>query len=123
MKSRRRAFLGSLAALPLAPAMGKAETPPATPPPEGLADDPVSDRKSKATSRKQAELAILRARKLAAVFDDQIRQAEWAFEDAHEQLVARFRRVYNDVTYEAFETSKLTVEVKRGETKKDIPLD
>jgi len=80
---------------------------PATPPPEGLAEDPVSEPKSKATSRKQAELAILRARKLAAVFDDQIRQAEWAFEDAHEELVARFRRVYNDVTYESFEKDAL----------------
>ena len=90
--------------------MGAMRCPPpgvATPPTEGLADDPVSDRKSKATSRKQAELAILRARKLAAVFDDQIRQAEWAFEDAHEQLVARFRRVYNDVTYESFEKDAL----------------
>ena len=78
-----------------------------TPPTEGPADDPVSDRKSKATSRKQAELAILRARKLAAVFDDQVRQAEWAFEDAHDQLVARFRRVYNDVTYASFEKDAL----------------
>jgi len=90
--------------------MGAVRRPPpgVDPPPSGpLEDDPSSDRKPKAASPKQAELAILRARKLAAVFDDQVRQAEWAFEDAHEQLVARFRRVYNNVTYESFEKDAL----------------
>jgi hypothetical protein len=77
-------------------------------PPNGqLDDDQGKGGKPKAPSPKQAELAILRTRKLASVFEDQLCQAEWAFEDAFAKLAARFRRVYNDLTFEAFEKDAL----------------
>jgi hypothetical protein len=56
---------------------------------------------------KAAELRKMRLRKLAGILEDQYKQAEWAFEDTSQQLVDRFRRVYNDVTFEAFEKDAL----------------
>jgi hypothetical protein len=90
--------------------MGPVRRPPpeVAPPPNGqLEDDQGKGGKPKAPSPKQAELAILRTRKLASVFEDQLCQAEWAFEDAFAKLAARFRWVYNDLPFEAFEKDAL----------------
>jgi hypothetical protein len=54
-----------------------------------------------APSKKAAQLE-LRKRKLAALFEDQRRQAEWAFEDTFAELASRFKRVYGP-SYDAFE--------------------
>ncbi len=58
-------------------------------------------------SPKEAELQIMRGRKLAAVLDDQLRQAAWTFEDTYERLAGRFRRAHLGVTYASFEKDAL----------------
>ena len=49
------------------------------------------------------QAAIMRARKLTCILEDQLKQAEWSYEEHFDTLVDRFRRVYNPVKYEEFE--------------------
>src|ERR1700745_1814795 len=49
------------------------------------------------------EAAIMRARKLAGILEDQRKQAEWAFEDRFNDLVGRFRQVTNGPSFYEFE--------------------
>ena len=56
---------------------------------------------------KAAALRQMRFRKLASVLEDQFHQAEWSFEDTFQKLAERFKRVYNDVTFEGFEKDAL----------------
>lgn len=56
-----------------------------------------------AESPKAAAARVMRTRKLAAVLEDQYRQAAWAFEDEFAKLERRFKIIGNPVTYAAFE--------------------
>jgi hypothetical protein len=49
------------------------------------------------------EATIFRARKMAALLEDQRKQGEWAFEDTFAKLAMSFKRAYNPTKYEAFE--------------------
>lgn len=49
------------------------------------------------------EARIMRAQKLAGILEDQYRQAEWAYEERFDALASRFKRVYNPMSFEAFE--------------------
>lgn len=70
-------------------------------------EDDAPEEDDKPETPKQAVFRVLRLRKLAGVLEDQLKQAEWAFEDTFEKLAARFKRVYNDVSFEGFEKDAL----------------
>lgn len=52
---------------------------------------------------KSAAVRISRARKLAGILEDQYRQAEWAYEERYTKLAGSFKRIYNPLSFEAFE--------------------
>lgn len=83
----------------------------APPPPmkaEPKDERPKDNEEEKEPEKKPSkEAAILRARKLAGVLEDEIRQASLQFEDEFDALVGRFKLVYNPTTYEAFEKDAL----------------
>lgn len=90
----------------------------------------AEDEDEKKPPKKEA--AMMRARKLAGILEDQYKQAEWAFEDRFTALVDRFRRVYNPLSYEEFEkdamaefgdTAGLTIINSLREARKLAPLD
>lgn len=69
--------------------------------------EPKADAVAEMKEQKEATLRVNRFRKLAGVMEDQYRQAEWSFEDAFEKLAVRFKRVYSDVSFTAFEKDAL----------------
>ena len=55
----------------------------------------------KDSTKKAAEM--MRARKFAAILEDQYKQAEWAFEDRLTEIGARLKKLYNPTSFDAFE--------------------
>ncbi len=68
---------------------------------------PKKDDEEKEESPKEAQFRVLRMRKLAGILEDQYKQAELAFEDTSKLLTDRFRRAYQDVSFETFEKDAL----------------
>lgn len=58
-------------------------------------------------SPKEAGFRIMRTRKLAGVLEDQLRQAHLLFDETHEKLAARFKRLSNLNGFDAFEKDAL----------------
>lgn len=74
----------------------------------GGKDDKANDKeKSKAKEEKEAALLAGRRRKLAAVLEDQYRQAELAFEERYAALRTQFRRAHVPATFVNFEKDAL----------------
>ena len=93
----------------LAALHGKPEAPAPPPAPPKKVDeaDGGDEDDGKPESPKEASHRIMRMRKLAGILEDQYLQAELSFEDTYEKLAGRFKRVYNKVSYEAFEKDAL----------------
>lgn len=70
-------------------------------------DDDKNKEKSKAKEEKEAALLAGRRRKLAAVLEDQYRQAELAFEERYAALRTQFRRAHVPATFVNFEKDAL----------------
>jgi hypothetical protein len=67
--------------------------------------EPKEEKKDE--TPKEAQQRIMRLRKLAGILEDQYKQAEWAFEDTSKKLTDRFRRLYQDISFEDFEKDAL----------------
>lgn len=82
-----------------------AERAPVDPEDAILAKEPGKDEPKE--TPKEAQQRIMRLRKLAGILEDQFKQAEWYFEDASKKLTDRFRRLYQETTFEDFEKDAL----------------
>lgn len=81
---------------------GKPLMPPPSEPeekPKTLKAQAKDDKKD--STKKAAEM--MRARKFAAILEDQYKQAEWAFEDRLTEIGARLKKLYNPTSFDAFE--------------------
>ena len=83
---------------------GKSPIPPSPAPPAEEKDVPEEDEKKKSTKK---AAAMMRARKFASILEDQLKQAEWAFEDRLVEIGARFKKVYNPTSFASFEKDAL----------------
>ena len=98
-----------MSAIRAAPEMpeGMPEGMPESVPEEVPEETEKAKKKNEKKEQKEAELRIMRMRKLASILADEFQQHEWAFEEDFDKLAARFRRAHVDLPFAAFEKDAL----------------